>query len=183
MCSDAHSITLMCSWTIKSMNFSATQQVKFWSCILQVTGAFENVFMSHSSWFIYQATMRIYKHYDLNVDDPATAAKRVSFSSYPGKFEEDLKLQNYLLREFKSPFYFHSMQYEILCVLHSQIYCQNVIQFISIQKLYFKDGDPVSSQLFLRHPNMWSNNTTFVHTYIQTQLTLSYKNISINTHT
>ena len=85
------------------MNFSATQQVKFWSCILQVTGAFENVFMSHSSWFIYQATMRIYKHYDLNVDDPATAAKRVSFSSYPGKFEEDLKLQNYLLRA-QSPF-------------------------------------------------------------------------------
>ena len=153
------------------MKFSATQQVLTafkWSCILQVTGAFENVFMSHSSWFIYQATMRIYKHYDLNVDDPATAAKRVSFSSYPGKFEEDLKLQNYLLRV-QSPFYFHSMQYEILCVLHSQIYCQNVIQFNSIQKLYFKDGDPVSSQLFLRqgpskHVIKQYNNFSYIYT-------------------
>ena len=124
--------------------------------------------MSHSSWFIYQATMRIYKHYDLNVHDPATAAKRVSFSSYPGKFEEDLKLQNYLLRA-QSPFYFHSMQYEILCVLHSQIYCQNVIQFNSIQKLYFKDGDPVSSQLFPRpgpskHVIKQYNNVSYIYT-------------------
>ena len=28
--------------------------------------------------------MRIFKHYDFNVDDEATAAKRISFSSYPG---------------------------------------------------------------------------------------------------
>jgi len=66
----------------------------------------------------------------------------------------------------------------------------NSIQFNS--KTLFKDGDPVSLQLIFPsiHPNMWSNNTTIVHTYIQnntgssdkhrqTQLTLSYKNISI----
>ena len=53
--------------------------------ILQVLGAYEDVFMSHSSWFVYQATMRIYKHYNFNVSDPATSAKRVSFSSYPGE--------------------------------------------------------------------------------------------------
>ena len=40
--------------------------------------------MSHSSWFLYAATMRIYKHYDFNVKDAKTAAKRLSFSSYPG---------------------------------------------------------------------------------------------------
>ena len=40
--------------------------------------------MSHSSWFTYQATLRIFKHYDFNVKDEATAAKRISFSSYPG---------------------------------------------------------------------------------------------------
>ena len=51
----------------------------------------------------------------------------------------------YLKMVSSKPFYFHSMQYEILCVLHSQIYCQNVIQFNS--KTSFKDGDPVSSQL------------------------------------
>jgi len=68
-----------------------------------------------------------------------------------------------------------------------------LIQFNS--KTLFKDGDPVSLQLIF--PVAWSkyvNNTTTLHTYIQnntgssdkhrqTQLTLSYKNISINIHT
>ena len=54
--------------------------------LLQVLGAYEDVYMSHSSWFIYQATMRIYKHYDFNVDDVNTAAKRISFSSYAGTY-------------------------------------------------------------------------------------------------
>ena len=63
--------------------------------------------------------------------------------------------------------------------------------FFSIQfnsKTWFKDGDP--TYLPWGHPNMWTN--TSVHTYIQnntgssdkhsqTQLTLSYKNIYINT--
>ncbi|XP_060582693.1 phospholipase-B 81-like, partial [Ruditapes philippinarum] len=57
------------------------------SALIKVLGAYEDVFMSHSSWFIYQATMRIYKHYDFNVDDPDTAAKQISFSSYPGFLE------------------------------------------------------------------------------------------------
>ncbi|XP_053393318.1 phospholipase-B 81-like [Mercenaria mercenaria] len=57
------------------------------SALVKVLGAYEDVFMSHSSWFIYQATMRIYKHYDFNVDDPDTAAKQISFSSYPGFLE------------------------------------------------------------------------------------------------
>lgn len=57
------------------------------SALIKVLGAYEDVFMSHSSWFIYQATMRIYKHYDFNVDDPYTAAKQMSFSSYPGFLE------------------------------------------------------------------------------------------------
>lgn len=53
--------------------------------LFQVMPAYEDIFMSHSSWFDYQATMRIYKHYDLNVNDPDTAAQRLSFSSYPGE--------------------------------------------------------------------------------------------------
>lgn len=57
------------------------------SALVKVLGAFEDVYMSHSSWFIYQATMRIYKHYNFNINDPATAAKQVSFSSYPGFLE------------------------------------------------------------------------------------------------
>jgi len=57
------------------------------SGLIKVLGAYEDIFMSHSSWFIYQATMRIFKHYNLNVNDPATAAKRISFSSYPAFLE------------------------------------------------------------------------------------------------
>jgi len=50
----------------------------------QVTAGFENMFMSHNAWFLYAATMRIFKHYHLNVKDPATAANSLSFSSYAG---------------------------------------------------------------------------------------------------
>jgi len=52
--------------------------------VLQVTGAFENVFMSQNAWFMYAATMRIFKHYHFNVIDEATAATSMSFSSYAG---------------------------------------------------------------------------------------------------
>ena len=56
-------------------------------CIyFKVRGAYEDLYMSHSSWFTYQATNRIYKHYDFNIDDPLSAAKRMAFSSYPGVF-------------------------------------------------------------------------------------------------
>jgi len=50
----------------------------------QVTPGFENMFISHNTWWKFQATMRIFKHYHLNVKDPATAAYSLSFSSYPG---------------------------------------------------------------------------------------------------
>ena len=51
--------------------------------ILQVLGAYENIYFSHSSWFDYQATNRIFKYYDLNVEE--LASKKISFSSYPGE--------------------------------------------------------------------------------------------------
>ncbi|XP_013417551.1 phospholipase B [Lingula anatina] len=57
------------------------------SALVKVTGAYENIFMSHSSWFVYAATLRIYKHYDFNVRDKDTAARQLSFSSYPGFLE------------------------------------------------------------------------------------------------
>lgn len=44
------------------------------------------MFDSKQGWFTYQAMLRIFKHYDFNVDDSYTSAKAVSFSSYPGIF-------------------------------------------------------------------------------------------------
>jgi len=57
------------------------------SALIKLTPGFENLFMSHSSWFTYASTMRIYKHYHLRVNDKDTAVESMSFSSYPGFLE------------------------------------------------------------------------------------------------
>jgi len=54
------------------------------SALVKITGGYENLYMSHSSWFLYASMMRIYKHYHFQLNDPNTAAHSVSFSSYPG---------------------------------------------------------------------------------------------------
>ena len=43
--------------------------------------------MSHSSWFVYAGTNRIFKHYDFNTRDASTSSNAMSFSSYPGLLE------------------------------------------------------------------------------------------------
>eukprot|EP01064_Diplonema_japonicum_P035654 TRINITY_DN7803_c0_g1_i2.p1 TRINITY_DN7803_c0_g1~~TRINITY_DN7803_c0_g1_i2.p1 ORF type:complete len:550 (+),score=130.96 TRINITY_DN7803_c0_g1_i2:42-1652(+) len=55
------------------------------SSIIKITGNFSELFMGHSSWYEYTATNRIFKHYTF--DFPQVAAKKVSFSSYPGYLE------------------------------------------------------------------------------------------------
>ncbi|XP_050392205.1 phospholipase B-like 1 isoform X1 [Patella vulgata] len=57
------------------------------SAMVKVLGAYEDLFMSHSTWFNYGGTSRIYKHWNFNVSNPNTAAKKLSFSSYPGFLE------------------------------------------------------------------------------------------------
>lgn len=53
------------------------------SALVKVPGDFGDLFMAHSSWFQYSDTNRIFKHYHFQFARGA-AAKRVSFSSYPG---------------------------------------------------------------------------------------------------
>ncbi|XP_046581881.1 phospholipase B-like 1 [Haliotis rubra] len=76
-------------WTkmTKTEAFRYIRQNSHCSALIKVLGAYENLFMSHSSWFVYAAMLRIYKHYDFNVADQKTSAKRISFSSYPGFLE------------------------------------------------------------------------------------------------
>lgn len=75
------------------------------SGLVAVTGNFSDLFMAHSSWFIYQGMLRIYKHYHFAISvrgrrpqtaaaphpahsqAPHTGAHRISFSSYPGFLE------------------------------------------------------------------------------------------------
>eukprot|EP00118_Oscarella_pearsei_P006261 m.28417 g.28417 ORF g.28417 m.28417 type:complete len:338 (+) comp30760_c0_seq3:508-1521(+) len=54
------------------------------SVLIKVLPGYEDILVSHSTWFSYSLMLRIYKHYDINLQDPAAAAKGVSFSSYPG---------------------------------------------------------------------------------------------------
>ncbi|XP_020608826.1 phospholipase B-like 1 [Orbicella faveolata] len=54
------------------------------SALIKILPGYEDIFAGHSSWFVYAATMRIYKHYYFNLNDPSTGSKRMSFSSYAG---------------------------------------------------------------------------------------------------
>mmetsp|Transcript_29196 Transcript_29196/g.67200 ORF Transcript_29196/g.67200 Transcript_29196/m.67200 type:complete len:558 (-) Transcript_29196:11-1684(-) len=53
------------------------------SGIVKVSGAYEDLYMAHSSWFTYSNMDRIFKHYHMDLN-AKVAARKVSFSSYPG---------------------------------------------------------------------------------------------------
>eukprot|EP00928_Gymnodinium_smaydae_P013326 TRINITY_DN14870_c0_g3_i2.p1 TRINITY_DN14870_c0_g3~~TRINITY_DN14870_c0_g3_i2.p1 ORF type:complete len:578 (+),score=72.87 TRINITY_DN14870_c0_g3_i2:112-1845(+) len=54
------------------------------SGLIKLTPDFSDIFMAHSTWMDYRNTNRIFKHYFLNFSNPATASRKLSFSSYPG---------------------------------------------------------------------------------------------------
>ncbi|XP_041943888.1 phospholipase B-like 1 [Alosa sapidissima] len=54
------------------------------SALIKMLPGFENLLFAHSSWYTYAATLRIYKHWDFNVQEASTATGKMSFSSYPG---------------------------------------------------------------------------------------------------
>lgn len=60
------------------------QQNGHCSALVKVTPGFENIYMGHSSWFVYSAMLRIYKHYDIRVFGDDNPNSKLSFSSYPG---------------------------------------------------------------------------------------------------
>nr|XP_039262472.1 phospholipase B-like 1 [Styela clava]XP_039262473.1 phospholipase B-like 1 [Styela clava] len=54
------------------------------SVLIKVTPGFENMYMGHSTWFVYSAMLRIYKNYDFQVFGKEHKNSKMSFSSYPG---------------------------------------------------------------------------------------------------
>nr|XP_023685648.1 phospholipase B-like 1 [Paramormyrops kingsleyae] len=54
------------------------------SALIKMLPGYENLLLSHSSWYVYSATMRIYKYWDFKMTEPHAATGKVSFSSYPG---------------------------------------------------------------------------------------------------
>lgn len=53
------------------------------SALLKVTPGLEEIFVGHTSWFVYSAMLRIYKTYEFSLANTANRAKKVTFSSYP----------------------------------------------------------------------------------------------------
>ncbi|XP_046361181.2 phospholipase B-like 1 isoform X2 [Haliotis rufescens] len=51
------------------------------SALVKVTDNFDDIFMGHSTWFLYQTMLRIYKYWTFKLRDETT---KMSFSSYPG---------------------------------------------------------------------------------------------------
>ncbi|XP_041362264.1 phospholipase B-like 1 isoform X2 [Gigantopelta aegis] len=54
------------------------------SALVKVTDDYSDLLMGHSTWFMYQSMMRIYKYYTIHLSDKASVIGRMSFSSYPG---------------------------------------------------------------------------------------------------
>jgi hypothetical protein len=54
------------------------------SGLIKLAYDYSDLWAGHSSWFVYAAMGRIYKHYTFNVNNPNVASKSLSFSSYPG---------------------------------------------------------------------------------------------------
>ncbi|KAG2448337.1 hypothetical protein HYH02_006919 [Chlamydomonas schloesseri] len=60
------------------------------SALIKVTGDLGDLLVGHSTHDSFTAMTRIYKHYDFaSLADDAIAARRVSFSSYPGELFSD----------------------------------------------------------------------------------------------
>ena len=57
------------------------------TALIKVLPDLSDLLFAHSSWFSYSAMNRIYKHYFFQVSEKSTAAKKISFSSYPGFLE------------------------------------------------------------------------------------------------
>ena len=57
------------------------------SGLIRVNGDLTTLLASHSSWFTYSATNRIFKHYYFDLASQYVSAKGTSFSSYPGFLE------------------------------------------------------------------------------------------------
>eukprot|EP01088_Endostelium_zonatum_P017361 TRINITY_DN508_c1_g1_i1.p1 TRINITY_DN508_c1_g1~~TRINITY_DN508_c1_g1_i1.p1 ORF type:complete len:545 (-),score=115.19 TRINITY_DN508_c1_g1_i1:56-1690(-) len=57
------------------------------SGLVKTTGDLSDIWIGHTSWFMFQSTMRISKYYDFPLHNPSTRSKVVTFSSYPGFLE------------------------------------------------------------------------------------------------
>ncbi|XP_075409447.1 phospholipase B-like 1 [Tenrec ecaudatus] len=78
-------LDLVPSFSIKgNLDLKRRMEMGHCSALIKVLPGFENILFGHSSWFVYASMLRIYKHWDFNINDKYTSSSRLSFSSYPG---------------------------------------------------------------------------------------------------
>jgi len=53
------------------------------SALVKLAADLSDIWFSHTSWYTYTSTTRIFKHYKFNYNDESTRAKVISMSSYP----------------------------------------------------------------------------------------------------
>ena len=59
------------------------------SALVKITPDLREIYMGHSTWDSFTAMLRIYKHYEFDLQQLSPAAQKVSFSSYPGEVFSD----------------------------------------------------------------------------------------------
>lgn len=59
------------------------------SALVKITPDLREIYMGHSTWDSFTAMLRIYKHYEFDLQQLRPAAQKVSFSSYPGEVFSD----------------------------------------------------------------------------------------------
>lgn len=59
------------------------------SALVKITPDLKEIYMGHSTWDSFTAMLRIYKHYEFELQQLQPAAQKISFSSYPGEVFSD----------------------------------------------------------------------------------------------
>eukprot|EP01084_Bolivina_argentea_P255919 430647_1 len=57
------------------------------SALVKITPEIDNLFIGHSTWFIYEGSVRIFKYYKFAFETVPTATNVMMFSSYPAMLE------------------------------------------------------------------------------------------------
>lgn len=73
---------------LESMSYKQVQRYMLkaghCSALIRVTPGLEEIFVGHTSWFTYSAMLRVYKSYEFALNNAASSASKIVFSSYPG---------------------------------------------------------------------------------------------------
>ena len=67
-----------------------------YTCMYQLSPEFDDMWIGHSAWFVYENTNRIFKRYLFRFENISSNVNHMAFSSYPGYLEslDDFYIMN-----------------------------------------------------------------------------------------